>query len=305
LSVSVRKIVGSAVAGVILFFIVRNLVSGLGELGSYDLDVIPWRIVAAFGLLALLFLTYAKVWQYILSRFGYRLGFGRSMRVWFLSQAGRYVPGKVWFALGRIYLCQREGVPKGVATVAIGLELALVLGSALVVFGLATWVSPSLAAERYAIGLWLIPIILVGLHPSVMRAVLRRVRRVRVPLEIKYREVLGLLGVYVICWVVYGLGFYLVGTSLVVGGVLPDLGNGTLSDGLPAMVGINSLSWAGGFLSLVTPAGLGVREGISSVILRDMVAVPYPSIIPLVARIWVTLAEVGTIGALVTARGVR
>jgi type IV secretory pathway TrbD component len=256
-------------------------------------------------LLALLFTVYGRVWQYILGRFGYEIGFARSMRVWFLSQAGRYIPGKVWFTLGRIYLCQREGVPKGVAVVATGLELVLVLGSAIVMFGLASWLSPLLAGGPYVVGLWLVPVILAGMHPKFIQAVLRRLRKVPIHLQMRYVEVLGLLGVYLLCWVLYGVGFYLVGTSLIVGRAAPDFGMHAASETVPAMIGINSLSWAGGFLSVVTPAGLGIREGISSILLGDMMQAPYPYLIPLAARIWVTVAEVGTIGALMITRGVK
>lgn len=299
-----RKVIGAAVAAVILFFIVRNLVQGLGELGTYDFRVSYWRLAASFGMLVVLFLVYGKVWQYILARFGYGLSYARSMRIWFLSQAGRYVPGKVWFALGRIYLCERAGVPRMVATVATGLELALVLGSAVLVFGLASVLSPSLAGGSFAFGYWLVPVIVVGVHPRLIKAVLRRLGRLPDDFDIGYSDILRILALYVVCWCVYGVGFYLVGTSLRLGEgpAFQTANTGTV---IAEMVGINSLAWAGGLLSVITPAGLGVREGISGMLLGGLVDKPYPSLIPLAARIWVTIAEVGTIGVLLLRKGKR
>ena len=93
----------------------------------------------------MLFPVYGALWMYIIARFGYSVPYGRSLKVWLLSQAGRYVPGKVWFALGRIYLNEREGVPKSVTTVATALELVLVLASAVVVFAV-TWAITGSAA---------------------------------------------------------------------------------------------------------------------------------------------------------------
>ena len=74
---------------------------------------------------------------------------------------------------------------------------------------------------------------------------------------------------------------------------------------VPEMIGINALSWAGGLLSVVTPAGLGVREGISGMLLSGVVDKPYPALIPLVARLWVTVGELGTLGLVFLARGLK
>jgi uncharacterized membrane protein YbhN (UPF0104 family) len=299
-----KKIIGSAVAGVILFFMVRSLVSGLAELENVELKVIPWRLAASFCVLAVLFPAYGRIWQHILAKLGYFVGFGESMRIWFLSQAGRYIPGKVWFALGRIYLCERAGIPRAVATVAMGLELALVLGSAVIVFGVAAALSPSLAQREYMFGLLIVPLIVACVHPRVIKAILRRFKRLPADFDMSYPDVLRILGLYVLCWCVYGTGFYLVATSFWVTDAPPDFFS-SQARVIPEMIGINSLSWSGGLLSIITPAGLGVREGIAGGLLSRVVGSPYPSLIPLVARIWITIAEAGTIGIVFFLRGAR
>ena len=98
------------------------------------------------------------------------------------------------------------------------------------------------------------------------------------------------------------MGFYLVGTSLELEGALPQF-RSTGFDVYSEMAGINALSWAGGLLSVITPAGLGVREGISSILLAEIVDRPYPALIPLVARLWVTIGELGTLGLAFLFRG--
>lgn len=297
-----KKAIGVAIAGIIMFFIIRNLVSGLRELDAFEVRISAWRIIGAFGLLGLLFSAYGRIWQYILARLGHGITFATSMRIWFLSQAGRYIPGKVWFAVGRILLCERAGVPRTVATVAMGLELVLVLGSAIVVFGVASVLSPGLAGAQYIWSVGLIPVIMVGVHPRIIKAILARLGRRTAGFRLAYTDTLKMLGLYVICWCIYGLGFYLVGTSLELGGDAPGLPSVGL-DLYPEMAGINALSWAGGLLSVVTPAGLGVREGISGILLAEVVEKPYPALIPLVARVWVTVGELGTLGLVFLFRG--
>jgi len=297
-----KKAIGVAIAGIIMFFIIRNLVSGLRELDAFEVRISAWRIIGAFGLLGLLFSAYGRIWQYILARLGHGITFATSMRIWFLSQAGRYIPGKVWFAVGRILLCERAGVPRTVATVAMGLELVLVLGSAIVVFGVASVLSPGLAGAQYIWSVGLVPVIMVGVHPRIIKAILARLGRRTAGFRLAYTDTLKMLGLYVICWCIYGLGFYLVGTSLELGGDAPGLPSVGL-DLYPEMAGINALSWAGGLLSVVTPAGLGVREGISGILLAEVVEKPYPALIPLVARVWVTVGELGTLGLVFLFRG--
>lgn len=300
-----KKVIGLTVAGVILFFIIRNLASGLGELETYELRISYWRVLAAFGALAVLFPVYGRIWQYILKKFGYGLTFPQSMRIWFLSQAGRYIPGKVWFALGRIYLCEREGIPRSIATVATGFELVLVLGSAIVVFGAVSLVSPSLAGQPYGFWIWLVPVIVVGVHPRIIRSLLRRLKQAPEGFAMRYIDTLKMLALYVVCWCLYGIGFYFIGTSLKLSAGAPIFKGANAAGLIPEMIGINSLAWAGGLLSIVTPAGLGVREGISGMLLAGIAFKPYPALIPLSARIWVTLAEVGTIGLLLVWKGRR
>jgi len=297
-----EKIIGLPVAAVILFFIIRNLWAGLGEIGEYNLRIDGWRVALAFSVFIVIFPVYAKLWQYMLSRFGYRIGFVRSMRIWFLSQAGRYVPGKVWFALGRVYLSERAGVPAATASVALGVELLLVLGSSLLVFALGALAGSGGVAYPYSLALWLLPLVFIGIHPRVIKAVLRKLGKDLSGFTLTYANSLALLLCYAGCWCVYGLGFYLIATSV-------DLGTGsqlvepvgTLSL-ISRVSGINAISWTAGLLSVVTPAGLGVREGVSSMLLGPVFVKPYPSLIPLVARVWVTIAEFATIGILAFAR---
>jgi uncharacterized membrane protein YbhN (UPF0104 family) len=297
-----EKIIGLPLAAIILFFIIRNLRAGLGEIGRYEFRLDAWRVALAFSVFLVLFPAYARLWQYLLERFGYRIGFLKSMRMWFLSQAGRYLPGKVWFALGRIYMCEREGVPAAAASVALGVELLLVLGSSLIVFALGAAAGAGGLRHPYTLALGLLPVVFIGAHPRVIRAVLRKLGKDLSGFTLTYSNVLLLLLCYTGCWCVYGLGFYFIATSVSLGGGSPLIAPAGTFSLLRQLSGINAVSWSAGLLSVVTPAGLGVREGVSSVLLGPLFVKPYPSLIPLVARIWVTIAEFATIGFLAFAR---
>jgi uncharacterized membrane protein YbhN (UPF0104 family) len=297
-----EKIIGLPLAGVILFFIIRNLASGLGEIGKYEVHINAWRVVLAFSVFLVVFPAYAGLWRRLLGGLGYRIGFMKSMRMWFLSQAGRYVPGKVWFALGRIYLCGREGIPAAAASVALGIEILLVLGSSLVMFALGSVWGLGGLRYPYTLVLLLLPVVVAGVHPRVIRAVLNRFGKDISGITLTYPGVLMLLAGYTACWCVYGLGFYLIATAVSLGTgsrLIEPVGTFQL---IRHLSGINAISWSAGLLSVVTPAGLGVREGVSSMLLASVFVRPYPSLVPLVARVWVTVAEFATIGTLAFTR---
>ncbi|MGD9401928.1 MAG: lysylphosphatidylglycerol synthase domain-containing protein [bacterium] len=297
-----EKIIGLPVAAVILFFIIRNLVGGLQDIGRYEVSVDGWRVALAFGVFAIVFPAYAGLWQYLLGRFGYRVGFLKSMRIWFLSQAGRYIPGKVWFALGRIYLCEREGVPPATASVALGIEILLVLGSSLIIFAIGAVAGAGGLRYPYWLALLLLPAVFIGIHPRLIKAILRKLGRDLSGFRLTYGNALLLLACYAGCWCVYGLGFFLIATSVKLGPASPLAAPAGTFSLIRQLSGINAVSWSAGLLSVVTPAGLGVREGVSSMLLGPLFVKPYPSLIPLVARVWVTIAEFATIGILAFAR---
>jgi uncharacterized membrane protein YbhN (UPF0104 family) len=57
------------------------------------------------------------------------------------------------------------------------------------------------------------------------------------------------------------------------------------------LLGGYAISWMTGFLVLVSPAGLGVREGVFTLILKTVVPEPLAIIAALVTRVWMTLGE--------------
>jgi glycosyltransferase 2 family protein len=156
--------------------------------------------------------------------------------------------------------------------------------------------------------LWLIllaPVVVAGIHPRVIAAALRRLRKGETRIDLRYRDLLKLLGAYCLCWCLYGVGFYLASTAVsLTGSGAPAQGPIGLSH-LPELIGVNALSWTVGFVSIITPAGLGVREGVAFSLLSKTFANPYPSLIPLVARVWVTIAELVSIGIAAAVKGKR
>jgi uncharacterized membrane protein YbhN (UPF0104 family) len=107
-------------------------------------------------------------------------------------------------------------------------------------------------------------------------------------LHIRRRDLVALLPGYVAVWLIYGGSVYLLTAS-----VYP-----VSLDALPTLTGMYALAWVLGFLSFITPSGLGVREGILSYMLSFVVPVPVAMLLALLLRVWMTAGELlSTAGA--------
>jgi len=106
----------------------RVLMTNTDELRDIDLDVTPgWLALAApISLLAGVLLPLA--WRQIVDASGHTVDAGRSVRIWWMAQTGRYLPtGAAAFA-SRAVMTAREEVPKTVTVATMAVEMVLLVG---------------------------------------------------------------------------------------------------------------------------------------------------------------------------------
>jgi uncharacterized membrane protein YbhN (UPF0104 family) len=97
------------------------------QLRDVELEVTPgWALAAApFTFLGGLALPLA--WRHVLFAYGVALDRSTAVRVWCISQASRFVPTGVALAASRVMLSSKEGVPRSVAGASLAIELGLML----------------------------------------------------------------------------------------------------------------------------------------------------------------------------------
>ncbi len=245
-------------------------------------------IASMFGF----FTVYVGAWRGVLSSYGYIPRFIDCFRVLAISNLGKYIPGKVWFALGRMYLAKRLDVPEKVTIVSAVLETSLLAVSAGMI-ALATIAAPWQARLSPKTSLIVLAIIACGLfmvHPRVftrcVNAVLRRFKRSEIQMKLSYGGIVGLLLLYFFSWFWQGVGFFLMVKSFY--DVELSL--------FPVLWGVFVLAWMTGFLNLLMPAGIGVREGIITFLLSFYMPASVAIIVALVTRGWSTLIDLSFFG---------
>lgn len=213
------------------------------------------------------------------------------LRTWLQGYVYRYVPGKVMLVVERARLGERAGIPKATSLVLVLWETLLLLAGACVLAGVGVGFVPLGAAAPPAlvVAAAVSSIGLVLCFPLGLRALARvsgGARRrlppalLAVPARTQAALVLGYAGV----WALLG-GSFALSCRAFEGGQAAGV----------AVAFWFVVSYVAGLVLAVTPAGLGVREGLLVVGLSGVFPAAAGLAFALVSRVLMTLVE----GALV------
>lgn len=193
-------------------------------------------------------------WRRLLADLGSPLPVRPAGRIYFASQLGKYLPGSVWTIMAQVELGRDLKVPRSVSFAASILSMVLSLTVGLCV---ALVLVPFAAGQAVASYWWIwfvVPILVVALHPRVItwgtNLVLRTLRRSPLAVEPTLRGTLEAAAWQVLSWLLLGLHCYIL--------VRAVGGHGWAI--LPLSIGGFAFAYCAGLLFIPAPAGAGVRE---------------------------------------------
>jgi len=251
-----------------------------------------WPIIASFPLAVLYLIGRGLVWHLMVRRMVGRFSAGADVRCWLSSLLGKYLPGKVFALLGRLYMYQSNGVRSAQVTACFLLEAACAALAALliaVVGMLWTW-GPDRIGALAAPAALLVAGLIIATHPGVlgrlMNIGLRMAGRSPIVLNVRWHDVAGWTALMAVNWLGLGLGFHLL------------LGALTAAPAHLYVFLTGTFAAAGiiGILAIFAPAGLGVREGVMTALLATVLPPGIAVAAALLTRLWMTLAEAGCAG---------
>lgn len=287
----VRRISGYVVIAVILIFMGRALYANWQALQGYEWHFNYPLLVVAILLAFVTLCLYAWMWRFIVQRLGAHISYPQAFRIWFLSNLGRYIPGKVWQFVGWFYMGEEAGIGRVpiLTSITVNLGLQTLTGLGVGVFTLVVMLGGELWNRFWPL-LLLIPLgLLIAVQPGIMETVLnwalKKLEREPVVLGLRSADMLLFTLGHIGCWVIYGIAFYVFVCSL----------HPVPLSGMPLLAATYAAAWVIGFLSLLTPGGLGIREGVIAYLLGFWLPVPVAIVISLLSRVWVTAGElIGT-----------
>jgi uncharacterized membrane protein YbhN (UPF0104 family) len=243
--------------------IYHALTTGSAQLNEHVWHVEPWWLVASGALYLAGMLPPALFWHRVLVQTGQPAGMMESVRAYYISQLGKYVPGKWMVILLRRVLLRDPKVEHTVVAASVFFETFtfLAVGAALSTVLLLIWHTSQTLLIAEALG----SLVLLGVPtiPFVFEFLLRKlgVTRLNPTAGKKFRRITW--GNLIAGWGSISIGWLLQGASL--WATLRGLGatnSGPLQD-LPLDTAAVALSIVAGFLSQI-PGGLAVREWVSA-----------------------------------------
>ncbi len=261
--------------------------SALTELAWYDVAGAAVAVIAALGFQML-------AWRALLADLGSPLPLPAAVRVNFLGQLGKYLPGALWAMAGQVSLAQDYQVPKRRSGAASLVSMAITLVVGLAMAGIVLPLASAGALRHYWWVLICIPVLLVGLWPGVTKfgldLALRVVKRPRLDRPLTLGGMGRAVGWTTLAWVCYGLHAWL---------LVGDIAGKSLHILLLAAGGY-ALAWAVGFVLIPFPGGIGPRELALIAVLSPVMPQGPALVVALASRVVMTVGDLLWAGVAVT-----
>lgn len=275
------------------WYLGRAIAGNWEALRAFEWEMQPLPLLGSVVLHVAVLAWGVWVWSRVLRCFDYPpVPWTTLLRIWFLSNLARYIPGKVFQFLAVAHLGRGSGISGAVLLTSLVMHTGLALLSAVL---LATWTlgaqlvpgAPAgpVAAAAAAASLFLVNPVLLN---RALTTVSRLLRRDVIRWTGRWRDGAVLLLLSVLSWCFYGVAYFLFVTAV----------TGLPLATLPLLSGVNALSFVAGYLAIVTPGGLGVREAAMTGLLLPLLPDGVAAVLAIGARLWTIAAEV--IGGVLT-----
>ena len=284
-----RRIVRTVLQFALLLFLGGYLYVNWDDYAhAFSQSAPEWGLLALSSLLV--FVAYAvliQTWRQVVVAWGERLSFPDAMRIWFVSNLGKYVPGKIWAIAAMGTLAQEQGISP---TAAMGSSVVVQLVNLVTGFGVffiagAHVMDVPAGAMAGVVGLgvvlfgapWLVP---VGVR-LVNAMTGRQVTLPHLPPSALWWAAAGTT----LAWVLYGVAF-----CFFAAGMMDGSAPGTLGDWTAIFIGPYLL----GFIAVFAPGGAGVREvAMAEALQRTGLAVgSVAALLVISSRVWLTILEI-------------
>ena len=261
------------------FFLIKPFIQTHAQLKDLVSIQIQWHwLLYSFLLLLIYWSAYLYPFSKFLSRIAQKhVPFQNAFTLFHLANITRYLPGRIWGVVRILSLSKQFGLSKtaigGSLTMHVGVETAL--GGFI---GLSVLFSKNIrdTAQSILDKVSVVPTVfstlaVIGIIVGMFFFILTLLARVRQFLEALHdigaplfqksfwTQWLNIIGMHILLWSCQGFAFYLFVRSL-----MP-----ISFSHVGILTACYAFAWICGFLSFLTPGGLGVREGLLALLLAN------------------------------------
>lgn len=297
----VRQYIGIIIAGILIFYLVKPFLQTHTTLKQNNDFQIQWYwLISSFCLITFHLCVYIYPFTKLLSGVTQRnVPFRDTWTLFHLTNITRYLPGRIWGIVRLLSLSKKFGLSKTAVgsslTIHVAIEtfigglLAISLFFSSQMRGIVQGVVEKFT-ENTTIPIFVIIGIIVGLL-IIMPAVSSKARKYTIILrdigelllqKSFWWQWMKILMSHILLWICQGFAFFLFVQSFT-----------TVKW---TQIGVISACYAFacivGFLSFLTPGGLGIREGLLGILLSNYMSASQATRIALLCRIWILSAEI-------------
>ena len=249
-----------------------------------------WSLVVAAS--ALVLATYALLiqsWRALVSGWGGHIAYWNGARIWTVSNLARYIPGTLWSVGAMGVLARDAGVAPAAAGGAAIFNTLINLAAGFIVVSAAggdyvARLAPGLPHPRaFGAAVGVFGVIALPLCLPLLTRLAARVLRREQPPALPFRTFAAAFAANLLAWCTYGVAFAWFSRALVA----------SAGDNWAGYIAVFAGSYLTGFLALLAPGGLFVREAAMVLALtRTGMASPADATVLAVAsRLWLTALE--------------
>jgi glycosyltransferase 2 family protein len=258
--------------------------AALAKLAWYDVAGAALCVVAGLGCMML-------AWRALLADLGSPLPLPAAIRVMFVGQLGKYVPGAVWAVAGQVELARDHEVPRRRSGTASLVAMATTLAVGLIAAGVTLPFTSGHAARHYWWVLAVTPLAAACLYPPVNKfcldLALKAVHRPPLERPVSVGGMARALAWTTLGWLCYGAhAWFLISVFAGKGGHVFALS-----------LGAYALAWSVGFLIIFFPGGIGPRELALIAVLAPVMPSASALVVALASRVVMTAGDLVWAGA--------
>jgi uncharacterized membrane protein YbhN (UPF0104 family) len=263
--------------------------------------VIKWPYIAvSFFVTVIAFLTdsllfHLCIHEYIKKK---NISFLTSISIFNMSNIFKYIPGRIWGYIAQVLWFSKQGIPQSKLLYVNFICFASVLFVSIflgIVYVFCYF--PTIASESKIILLvfLILDLSFVFWHTKLINFLIKIIQNFLCnEMQVSYTPrslLIGMQMIYLVQWCLTGLGGYFLAQGI---GLEVSFTN------FYAILASMSISWVIGYVSVITPGGLGIREGVMYLMLNNITDIQISFFMPIATRILHFLVELllGFVGML-------
>lgn len=287
---TLKFLIGWPLSILALFFVVRLISGKLPEIIPYIKNISLFYFAISILLFFLYYISRSILWKELLKDMGYEVPYLENAYKFAASELKRFVPGNVWSLLSRGSLFTQMGIDKEIVVKGLLLEVQLIIAGCMLVSSFSfAWIldAPDLLKDKLSA---ILPITFIAVF--IYFFVLAYIFKKRYNKKISFVSSLYLPGLPIrskinltilsfVVFTIFGLANFFILLSL-------------FPENISQVIALSSfftLALLIGYLSFITPMGLGVREGVVTVGLLKIMTITNSGFFAIFSRVVLIVSE--------------